>query len=179
MSLTVEYLTGKSERERLCKLIEGVPKLKTHSTGALTAKMWVTPSGEIIPLHTLHWELFRSSPELAATYGITVTDDQGTRLSALAAGFTRLNYERNSGTLTLESGISGWTRRKKDVIFMLIMDNAESIDNIRVTVMHPNGQIAQSGYAQLFRYSDKEKLEHIPLISESQQGRELLSIIAR
>src|ERR1700679_2215806 len=115
MSLTVEKLTGKSELVRLRKLIEGVPKLASYISDKLTSKAWISPTGSLIPLpSSWHWDYFRNNPEVATTYGIEVTDEQGTRMAALAVGFIRVNYERNTGTLTVESGTAGWTRRNKD-----------------------------------------------------------------
>ena len=176
MSPIVQRITGKPGLAHMGRVLEGKPTLAELKTTPLTAKMWITPEHEIVPLTNWHFEYFRD-PAIAEKYGVTYSDEQNTRLDALRAGFVRVNYERNGGLLTVESGERGWSKTTKDTVFMLVADNARSIDAIRVSVLDDTGRIKRTGYSQLFTYDDMEKIEHIPLVSESAQGRSLLQAI--
>jgi hypothetical protein len=166
-------MDAKSEIAQLRSLTEGVPKLVEFESAAFTSKMWITPGGDVVPLEDWHYRYFKD-PVVAERWGVTYSDnEQEVRVQALKVGFIRINYERKNGTLTVESFQKGWTKRAKDTIFMLVADNASSIDNIYVRVMNDDGMTVRQGSTQLFRYDDREKLEHIPLISETEQGHRL------
>jgi hypothetical protein len=101
--------------------------------------------------------------------GMTDPDDhdQEIRLRALRRGFVRLNYIPNNGLLVVEGNVRFWNVKVKDAVWSFVAENAGQIDNITVHVLDDDGHVSRQGSAQLFRYDDKEKLEHLPLISES------------
>ena len=104
-------LTKLSAKERLYALVRGVTKIKDFRTTPFTSKMWIDPTGRIIPLSTYHYKYFRDNPGEAAKYEIVYVEEIPTRLAALQKGFIRANYERKNGKLTIEAGTKGWGRR--------------------------------------------------------------------
>jgi hypothetical protein len=165
------------ERGRLHQLMAGVPKFSDYRTDRQTSKMWLMPTGELVPLTVWHFQWLLNHPDVTRKYRIEIGDDTSTRFSALKAGFVRINYERGSGTLTVEAHTKGWTEGAKDRIFMLILYNSPSIDHIRVRVLDDNGKTERSGYAQVFNYDDAEKIGNIPLVSETARGLALRRIM--
>jgi len=169
----------RADWERLYALVKNTTKLKDFRTTPATAKMWIDPTGKVIPLLTFHYEYFRDNPGEAAKYGIVYGEEDPTRLAALRKGFIRVNYERNGGMLTIEAGAKGWTQPAIDVIFMLIAVNREAIDCLKIAVLSETGAVIQSGRSRIFRYSESEKIKHIPLISETAQGQGLAEWLAK
>ena len=167
------------DRERLYALVKNATKIKDLRTTPFTAKMWIDPSGKVVPLLTYHYEYFRDYPGEAEKYGVSFADETSTRLEALRKGFIRVNYERKTGKLTIEAGAKGWTQPAIDVIFMLIAVNREAIDCLNIAVLSETGAVIQSGQALIFRYCEREKMNHIPLISESAQGQGLMEWLAK
>jgi hypothetical protein len=152
-------------------------KFKLKS-GKLTDKMWILPDGSIVPLRgLLHFEWLKANAdEVFNRFGFKVDQDkQDTplRLDALAKGFVRINYEYGSGTLHIEAMQKYWSSKVKDTVFMLVADNASKIDSMIVSLFASNGTVAKQAHAQLFSYRDREKLDHLPLISESSRGKAL------
>jgi hypothetical protein len=169
----------RADRARLYALVKNTIKIKDLRTTASTAKMWIAPTGNVIPLLTYHYEYFRDHPGEAVRYGVHFADEITTRLEALRKGFVRVNYERKMGRLTIEAGAKGWTHPAIDVIFMLIAVNREAIDCLNIAVLSETGGIIQSGQSLIFSYTEKEKISHIPLISETAQGQELVEWLAK
>jgi len=167
------------DRERLYALVKNATKIKDLRTTPFTAKMWIDPSGKVVPLLTYHYEYFRDYPGEAEKYGVSFADENSTRLEALRKGFIRVNYERKTGKLTIEAGAKGWTQPAIEVIFMLIAVNREAIDCLSLAVLSETGAVIQSGQALIFRYSEREKIRHIPLISETTQGQKLVEWLAK
>ena len=169
-------LTKVSAKERLYALVSGVTKIKDFRTTPFTSKMWIDPTGRIIPLLTYHYEYFRDNPGEAAKYEIVYSEEIPTRLAALRKGFIRANYERKNGKLTIEAGKRGWEPAAVEVIFMLIAVNLDEIDCIRISVLCETGDVIESEECLIFSYSPQEKLKYIPLISETAQGRKLVEL---
>jgi hypothetical protein len=167
-----------AERRRLQQLIAGVPRFSEYRTDRQTSKMWLMPTGELVPLTVWHFQWLLDHPDVTRKYRIEIGGDTSTRFSALKAGFVRINYERGSGTLTVEVHTKGWTEEVKERIFMLVVDNGPSLDHFQINVLNDSGCTERSGYAQLFQYDDPKKLDHIPLISETVQGRALREMMA-
>jgi hypothetical protein len=163
--------------ERLKQRADGARKFGTYQSGGFTSKMWILPDGEIETLGMQHWEWLKSRPEVQRKFGLDLTkvpdEDTPVRLAALAHGFVRVNYEQKTGRMTVEGSARHWTRAVKDGVFALVQVNLKSIDHIQVNLFDENGRVVRNGQAQLFTYSDEEKLEHIPLVSESARGRAL------
>ncbi len=171
-------LIKRADRERLYALVKNTTKLKDLRTTRFTAKMWIDPTGKVVPLLTWHYEYFRDHPGEAEKYGVSFADEITTRLEALRKGFIRVNYERNGGMLTIEAGAKGWTQPAIDVIFMLIAVNREAIDCLIIRVLSETGTVIQSGQSKIFSYTEKEKINHIPLISDTSQGQGLMEWLA-
>jgi len=154
-------------------------KLGTYG-GGITSKMWMLPDGQFVALDRWHWDWLQAHPDVAKKYGVNLqVDDIDGRLNALRRGFFRVNYERNRGSLTIEGLAKFWTKAVKDSVFMLVVDNVDAIDNMTVTLMNDSGGIVRNGSAQLFRLSAEEKLDHLPLISESRRGRALRALVPK
>ena len=151
-------------------------KLNSYTTDKLTAKMWIFPDGKVQSLNLWHYRWLQANPKVAAKYGLNVAklpdEEQPVRLAALKVGFVRVNYELRDGTITIESNVRHWTSKIKDSVFMLVADNVESIYNIRISLLDDKGNVKKQAYAQLFQYDDKEKLDHIPFITESIKGNQ-------
>ncbi len=150
-------------------------------TSALTSKGWILPNSEFVPLQgDLHSSfLLSKADELKKAFGIDFskypdTDaNEGPRIPALNKGFARVNYERASGTLTIEANAAHWSKATRDSIFSIVADNAAKIDNIKIALLDDKANIKKYDSSQLFQYDDKEKLEHIPFVSESSSGRRM------
>ncbi len=144
----------------------------------LTPKMWIDPAGK--PLDTKgSWHaayLHQNAEMVKKQYGFDPKKyplsegEEGPRLPALNQGFARVAYEQNSGTLTVELARAGFNKGMKDGIFNLFADNAGKIDNMRVHLLNRDGSVASSDFARLFNYSDREKLNHIPMITEEKSS---------
>jgi len=148
------------------------PKISSFKTDHLTSKMWITPDHKVVPLSSWHYRYILDNPKIQQKWGLKglPEDEQKVRLAALRVGFTRVNYEQRQGILTIEACSKFWTGKLKDTIFMLIADNLDSLYKIQINLLNDRGVAIKSGYSELFRYNDAEKLEHIPMISESIEG---------
>jgi hypothetical protein len=137
-------------------------------------KAWILPNGQFVPVTAgLHSRaLFSQSKEYARRFGLDLSDidendpdsDQA-RIRAIKAGFVRINYEFNHGTITFEL-LKKYLHRQRDAIFDAVENNAKSIDNISVGLMLDNGRW-QTQAASVFRYPSREKADHIPFVTES------------
>jgi len=172
-------LIKSADRKHLYALVKNTTKIKDLRTTPFTAKMWIDPTGKVVPLLTFHYEYFRDHPGEAEKYDVAFADEITTRLEALRKGFIRVNYERNGGKLTIEAGAKGWTQPAIEVIFMLIAVNREAIDCLNIAVLSETGAVIQSGQSLILSYSEKEKISHIPLISETAQGQGLVEWFAK
>jgi len=149
------------------------PTLSSYKSDGKTSKMWILPDGKTVALKNLwHYNWILDNKTFLKTkykvdFAKIVPDEQPIRVHAINNGFFRVNYEHNGGTLTVEGNYSHFTKRIKDSIFMIVADNLDYIDNINVTLMNYNGKVVKTGYSQLFSVPDNEKLDHIPLVTES------------
>jgi len=157
-------------------------KLGAYDSGGLTSKMWLLPDGELVPISEQHYTWLKANPDICRKFGLALSrvpdDDTAIRLAALRRGFVRINYTRD-GTLTVEANTRFWDKRAQDTIFMLVADNLDEIYSMQVRALNNNGSIVRQGYAQLFNYDDRDKLNHLPLISESRRGRALRRIFKK
>jgi hypothetical protein len=165
---------------RLLALHEATPKLQ--ATDRLTSKMWILPNGKVMPLTCWHFEWILTNRALLKTkFGLEVPfegkDGEGPiRLWALRNGFTRVNYEHNGGRLVIECNERYFDKNLRDVIFMLCTVNAGKIDNMTVSVLNDEGKVVKSRSMALFAYDDLEKLDRLPLISDSIGGPETVAV---
>jgi hypothetical protein len=162
-----------AQPERLWSRDEGafMPKSKKLAPSRdLTSKGWILPNDEFVPLGAKfhHTWLQEHANELNKKFKTKFDENTSPdeRVDALNKGFTRVNYERNTGTLHVETNEKFWNKRRKDTVFETVADNLDAVDNMLVNVTDDKGKIVDTGYAKLFNYDDSEKLNHLPLISE-------------
>jgi hypothetical protein len=136
----------------------------------LTPKTWILPDGEVAQANGFHENyLAENSSELNKRFGTKFGSkpDQAEREAALKRGFVRLAYENNSGTLNVEADQSRWNKAARDAVLGVVADNLGKIDNMRVSLLNDDAEVAKSDFARLFQYDDKEKLDHLPLLAPS------------
>lgn len=144
------------------------------------SKAWITPKGEPIQLGaTLHHEWLNQNPDVRKKYGIPESDYEGpaggeqARIKALQKGFARVNYGVANGALTIEA-------RKKDwpiiapAVERLVKENANKIDSMSVHLFdNAVTRVVEDETRALFRFSNKEKMDNLPLISAPRETTEM------
>jgi hypothetical protein len=148
-------------------------KFSGGTTGGFS-RAWILPNGRPVQLGSMwHHEWLDKNPDIVDKYGLKNiepfkgTDAEGPREEALRHGFVRVNYNANNGLLTVEARASDWPKQKASVQ-QIAESNIDNIDRMRVSLMNDNGtELVDSAIQSLFNYdTDKEKLEHLPFISE-------------
>ena len=165
----------------LRRLRAGVRKTKslgTYRSDGFSSKMWILPNGKPVSITDLHYRWLQQNPEVALRFGLDLAalpnDDTTIRIAALNRGFVRVNYEINHGRLTIEANARHWTPRIKDAIFVVISGNLDAVDSMKVHLLNAKAFIVKSGCATLFNFKNREKLDHLPLISGSNRAKILL-----
>lgn len=139
------------------------------------SKAWVLPGGKVEQLGPQwHHDWLDKNKAVQEKYGLEVPpfeggDAEGVREAALKKGFVRVNYSRNTGTLTVEARAQNW-RRQKGAVEKLIEENLDDIDNVTVHLMDENVQcVVDSASERLFNYdSDVEKMANLPFITKGE-----------
>ena len=147
--------------------IERIIERSGLPTGAgKTNKGWITPDHKFIPLPGWHYEyiLAHGAEYDINTEGLGQQDEQEIRLLALDKGFVRVNYEKNTGTITFEGNDKFWNGGAKSAVIEVVRANASRIDNIWVRTLNSKGRVVRMGSEQVFTLQDKEKVNHIPLL---------------
>lgn len=137
------------------------------------SKAWILPSGKIEQLGAQwHHAWLSDNPEIAKKYNLTVPkfeggDAEGVREGALRKGFVRVNYGRNTGTLTVEARAKDW-RHQKAAVEKIVEKNLDDIDNMTVSLLNETAsKVVDTDSEKLFRYdTDQEKLSNLPLITK-------------
>ena len=170
----------------LRRLRAGVRKTKglgKYRSDGFTSKMWILPDGRPVSIGSLHFRWLQTNPNVALEFGLELAslpdDDTAIRLAALNRGFVRVNYEIRYGRLTVEANSRFWTSRIKDAVFVIIARNLDALDSMQARLLDDKGFIIRSGFASLFNLPNKEKLEHLPLISQSKRGTQMLNAYRR
>lgn len=146
---------------------ENYKKVADYRTDTRTSKMWVTPKGEVINLTGGMWH-HNFVQQNAKKYKIKLAHKgEDMRLDAINVGWFRVNYETNSGDLTIEGKRKYYTGKIKDALFGVIKRNLNSINDVVLTLFDDKFNIVAHGSANLYTYDGEEKLEHIPFITES------------
>lgn len=157
------------------------PKLNSYKSDHKTSKMWILPDGKTVALKGLwHYQwILNNLASIKRKYKVDFSDvdqeEQPIRIHAINNGFFRVNYERNGGTLTVEGNIGYFRGNIKDEIFMIVYDNLNSIDNININLMNHGGKVVKNGYSSLWGVPNKQKLDHIPLITEAVKKRHTIN----
>lgn len=163
----IKLLREKYELLRESKLFSELKAVASHKTDLLTSKMWILPDGKPVSLDQWHYRWLQNNPKIALKYGLDVKtlpdEEQPVRVAALKKGFFRVNYEYNSGTITIEGLSSKYHKKIKDAIFVIAIDNIRSIDRMKLTLMNETlTKITREEEATLFTYrSEEEKLAAI------------------
>jgi hypothetical protein len=93
-------------------------------------------------------------------------------MRALAVGFARVNYEHRSGAITIEALQKFWRSDIKEGALDIVRQNIGHTDRIVINLLNDEAVAVQQDYAELFRYSDEEKPDHLPaLLTESVKRR--------
>ena len=145
---------------------------KGATAGARFKKAWITPEGSPVQLGGMwhaQW-LDQNRDMLEQKYGITGIpkfeggDTDTARQKALQAGFARLNYDINSGKLTVEARFDDW-RKLIEPVRRFAGANIGDIDNMTVHLLDPTVKdVVDSRSKALFNYNtDAEKMANLPL----------------
>lgn len=137
--------------------------LRIPST-TLASKAWILPDGKFSPCGGVEHQHALREDNLAERFKLVLPAEVSLddRLTALNAGFTRINYERNNGALHIETSERSWGKKLKDILFLLVNDNLELVDSVHLTVLTTSGDVALRNYAQLFIYEGPDKLNYLP-----------------
>jgi len=142
-------------------------KLKP-AKGTLFSKAWITPEGTPIQLGgQWHHDYLNENPGVKQKYGIPEdsTDQESVRAAALKRGFARINYGVNNGVLTVEARKKDW-ESLMPAVQQFAKANASKMDHMEVNLFdNAVTHVIDSDASPLFRFSDKEKMNHLPLIS--------------
>lgn len=140
-------------------------KLADYKTTPLTAKMWILPDGKTVALNAWHYQWLLDNPAVVAKYGLDLSnlpkEETPIRIAAIKTGFFRVNFEYKNGQLTIEGVRRNYTRKIKDAIFVLLMDNVKSIDRFKLTLTDENvTSVVSNKSVDLFTYgSEEEKMD--------------------
>lgn len=169
-SLIAEETSGMAPRED----VQFTPKRATDKDWKLKlgangfSKAWITPEGKPIQLGgTFHDVWLNQNPDVKKQHGIPedVTEETPVRQAALKAGFARINYSVNNGGLIVEARSKDWPKLAP-AVRQFVQANAGKIDNMTVDLLDNKADRSiDSDFAPLFQFSDKEKMNHLPLIS--------------
>jgi len=165
----IKLLREKYELLRESKLFSELKAVASHKTDLLTSKMWILPDGKPVSLDQWHYRWLQNNPKIALKHKLDVKtlpdEEQPVRVAALKKGFFRVNYERNSGTITIEGIAAKMHKKIKDAIFVIVIDNLKSIDRLRINLMDVKEEeliLIRSDEVTLFTYrNDEDKLSAV------------------
>ena len=138
--------------------------VSTYKTDALTSKMWILPDGKVVSLGEWHYRWVMANKARLAKYGLDVTklpdDETAVRVASIKAGLFRVNYEHGNGSITIEGLKNKKNRLVKDAIFVIVMENLNAIDRVKITLFDDHAKkVIQSDEVAIFSYhTDEEKL---------------------
>lgn len=169
------YIKEAAKKTKIPNVPEAIP---------LTNKMWILPDATVQPLSQWHWSWLQTHPLVYKKFKIKgdpqKMDEGMGRKRALQAGFFRVAYELNRGQLTIEGCEKFFTKKIKDAIFMLVLDNVDAVDNMTVNLFDDEvKKLVWRGSEPLFHYSGQEKLNKLPLRESECQSFALKYILNR
>lgn len=165
------FMPGVPKKDKTLKDVKVEAKGTRPKKQKLLPKTWILPDGEVAHSANLHENyLADNSKDLNSRFGTKFADkpDQAEREQALRRGFVRVAYEANSGTMNVEVAENRWNKSTRDSVLSLATDNIGKIDNMRVSLLNDKLEVAKQDFARLFQYSDKKKLEHLPLLDATE-----------
>lgn len=149
---------------------ENSPSFKPFSkvrTDNYSSKMWISPKGELINLQMRHASFVETQKQRPEFKGKSFRKGENIRLDAIDAGWFRVNYEINWNNLIIEGLEKYFTSKIKDAIFMLVAENLKSIEKMEIHLLNERYKTIKSGEVDFSSMRQKDKLDHIPLVSES------------
>jgi hypothetical protein len=172
----VEFINKKHiERYEYLKdlnILEGVKSFASSRTDKLTSKMWILPDGTAKNISGWHYQwILDNRDKLQEKYGLDISHlpaeyyantgkETEIRIAAIKSGFIRVNYEIRNGNLTLEGLASKYTKKIKDTVFMLILDNINDIGTININLFNDAvSSIVVNKSIPLFKYGKDEKFD--------------------
>lgn len=137
-----------------------------NRTDAFCSKMWILPDRTIVPLTQMHFRwILANQADLLKDYKVSFThieqEEQPIRLHALKHGFTRVNYTRQHGKLTVECHNNYWNPWVWPSIRQLVVVNLDLIDNLRFNVVADDASTVATGFRQIFQFDDQGKIEQV------------------
>jgi tRNA (cmo5U34)-methyltransferase len=131
------------EVDRLLAKYEYTPSVKPSAK--LTG--WILPNQKFTPLETNFHErdLAQNRAKLNKQFGtkFSEVEDVAQRQDAINAGFVRVRFEPNRGEYNVELNSKFFPKQKSALLNQLV-ENAESIDNLRVSLLTDKGGVADS-----------------------------------
>lgn len=134
-----------------------------------SGKAWILPDGTIKPLSGRwhHHDLVENEKLYKKQFGLDLSglkpdDEQGLRMRALGVGFVRVNFEHRAQHITIEALQKFWHGDVKAAAYDLVLENIGNADHVAIGLLNDKAEKVQSEHAELFRYDDEEKLEHLP-----------------
>jgi hypothetical protein len=147
------------------KIKENYKKVDEYTTDSKTSKMWINPKGVVINLHVWHHQYILAN---AKKLKIPITHQgEEIRKDALNVGYFRVNYLHKTGTMIIEGKREFFNKTIKDAIFGLLHQNLKNLWIFEITLFSEDYKIVAHSEVDLFQFDDSEKLDHIPLITES------------
>ena len=132
---------------RLKLLVSGAQKFRDFSSHGGTAKMWIDPKDRPIPLDGMHYEWLRSNAawirkafNLPNMPEFGHQDEKPARIWAITNGFTRVNYKPQNGEVVFDTVEKFWTKKRQDVVSMLIAENSDDIYHVVVNLYSDDGK---------------------------------------
>lgn len=145
-------------------------------------KAWVLPNEKVVNLKgQWHYEWALANRKLVEKFGVSpevldTGEDTPIRLACLNRGFIRINYEGRGAHCVIEASKNKFNRKKADTLFMVVLNNIRWIDRITVSLLDDEGRAAKTGSEELHRYSEEEKLNHLPIIGESNTAKKFIRL---
>ena len=142
----------------------------------ITSKAWILPNDVLVDLDSWHvrW-LERHRHAIRQKFKLTVPEgtEQEVRVWALNHGFTRINYEHNGGRLTAETNQKWWTKKRRDVIWMFVLEHVRRIDSVTINVLDNHARVVRQGHTPFgwMRLDDTEKMDAVPLVESLRRFR--------
>lgn len=178
-AVTAKEVLGPRAVSALAPDVKFAPKksddLKFEPTSFGTAsKAWIKPDGSVVQLGAQwHHDWLSEHPEVQAKYGFKVkpfegNDTEADRSQAIKAGFGRVNFEPDSGTMTVEVRQKDWNKLRP-AVEDLADANIDNIDKFKLHLLNEGATKAvYSRFASLFDAdSNKEKLQRLTDVLES------------
>lgn len=132
-------------------------------TGGTFTKAWILPDGKLKQFGSeWHHNWLNQQGDLREKYGIPVGDDETVRTAALKKGFLRVNYDKNSGLMTVEARQKDWPGHV-EAVKKLVQNNLGKVDQVQVNLLSPSVKLLEdSGRGVLFDKPRNERLGQIP-----------------